>query len=224
MDNLILIGAGGLAREVAEAVAAADRYRIVGIVDDDVALHGTTVGQIPVLGGLDQVFWDRSTLLVVCTGQGRVRNRLVQRLAEHDIGPSRFGTVVHPSVHVPPRCFVGVGSVLLAHVAITADAHIGRHVVAMPNVTVTHDDVVGDFATLSAGVSLAGGVTIGPGAYVGTNASVRQHVRVGAGSTLGMGSTLLEDLPDGETWVGVPARRLHRTAHRVSSLAVGEAS
>ncbi|AWB91436.1 acetyltransferase [Aeromicrobium chenweiae] len=210
MDNLILIGAGGLAREVGEAVAASGRYHILGVVDDDPALHGTSVGGMPVLGGLDQVFWDRSSYVVVCTGQGRTRQAIVARLADHDIGPSRFGTVVHPSVHVPPSCFLGVGSVLLAHVAITADARIGRHVVAMPNVTVTHDDVVGDYATLCAGVSLAGGVTVGAGAYLGTNASVRQDVHVGADSTLGMGSTLLDDLPDGETWVGVPARELAR--------------
>lgn len=216
MDNLILVGAGGLAREVGEAVTASGRYRILGVVDDDPSLHGTAVGGMPVLGGLDQVYWDRSSYVVVCTGRGRTREAIVAQLAIHDIGPSRFGTVVHPSVHVPRSCFLGVGSVLLAHVAITADAHIGRHVVAMPNVTVTHDDVVGDYATLCAGVSLAGGVTVGPGAYLGTNASVRQDLRVGAGSTLGMGSTLLEDLPDGETWAGVPARELVSAPARLS--------
>ncbi|MRJ76485.1 acetyltransferase [Aeromicrobium sp. SMF47] len=208
MDNLILIGAGGLAREVGEAVTASGRYRILGVVDDDPGVHGTSVNGMPVLGGLDQVYWDRSSYVVVCAGQGRTRQAIVDRLADHDIGPSRFGTVVHPSVQVPRSCFLGVGSVLLAQVAITADVRIGRHVVAMPNVTVTHDDVVGDYATLCAGVSLAGGVSVGPAAYLGTNASVRQDVRVGAGSTLGMGSTLLQDLPDGETWAGVPARLL----------------
>lgn len=208
MDNLILIGAGGLAREVAAAVDVGDRYRILGIVDDDRSLHGTSIAGRPVFGGIDQVHWDRSSHLVICAGRGQVRRRIVEQLAAHDIGPSRYATIVHPSVHVPSSCFVGVGSVLLAQVAITADARIGRHVVAMPNVSVTHDDVVDDYATLCAGVSLAGEVTVGEGAYLGTNASVRQHVRVGVDSTLGMGSSLIEDLPDGETWAGVPARLL----------------
>ncbi|MET1039354.1 MAG: acetyltransferase [Aeromicrobium sp.] len=208
MDDLILIGAGGLAREVAAAVDAGDRYRIVGIVDDDRSLHGTRVAGRPVVGALDQVLWDRTSQLVVCAGRGDVRQRIAERLAAHDIGRSRFATIVHPSVHVPPSCFVGVGSVLLAHVALTADARIGRHVVAMPNSTITHDDTVEDFATLCAGVSLAGGVTVAQGAYLGANASVRQHLRVGRDSTLGMGATLLQDLPDGETWAGVPARPL----------------
>lgn len=211
MDNLILVGAGGLAREVIETVDAGDRYRILGIVDDDVTLHGTSISGLPVLGGIDQLYWDHSSYFVICVGDGQTRRKIVEQLSAHDVGICQYGTVVHPSVYIPSSCFVGVGSVLLAHVAVTADARIGRHVVAMPNVTVTHDNVVGDFATLCAGVSLAGGVTVGSAAYLGTNASVRQNLHVGNDSTLGMGSSLLTDLPDGETWGGVPARRLDRT-------------
>jgi sugar O-acyltransferase (sialic acid O-acetyltransferase NeuD family) len=224
MDDLILVTASGLAREVAEAAALAGRHRILGIVDDDPQLHGTDVAGMRVLGGIDQLYWDRSSQIVVCAGQGPVRRRIVELLAEHEIGHSRYATVVHPSVHIPPSCFVGVGSVLLAQVAITADARVGRHVVAMPNATLTHDDSIGDFATLCAGVSLAGRVTVGEGAYIGANASVRQRVRVGIDSTLGMGASLLTDLPDGEVWAGVPARALSTPAHLTIAGSVAESS
>jgi acyl-[acyl carrier protein]--UDP-N-acetylglucosamine O-acyltransferase len=80
----------------------------------------------------------------------------------------------------------------------------------MPNVTLTHDVVVEDFATLCAGVSLGGSVTVGSRAYVGMNASVRERLTVGADSVLGMGAALVSDLPAGETWVGVPAAGLSR--------------
>jgi acetyltransferase-like isoleucine patch superfamily enzyme len=80
----------------------------------------------------------------------------------------------------------------------------------MPHVTLTHDDEVRDAATLAAGATLGGGVRVGPRAYLGMRSAVRERVRVGAGATLGMGAVLLTDLPDDETWAGVPARPLHR--------------
>jgi len=204
MDELILVAASGLAREVAEAVWATGSHQIVGIVDDDADLHGTTILGIPVLGGLEQIDRHPGASIVVCAGRGSSRQAIVGRLQ----GVRRYATVIHPSVHVPRSCSIGLGSVLLANVAITADVHIGSHVVAMPNVTLTHDDVIGDFATLCAGVSLAGMVTIGECAYIGANASIREYVRVGTDAVLGMGSSLLSDVPDGQVWAGAPAWQL----------------
>jgi acetyltransferase-like isoleucine patch superfamily enzyme len=75
-------------------------------------------------------------------------------------------------------------------------------------VTFTHDDDVADFATFAAGVSLGGGVRIGRAAYLGMNSSVRERTSVGAYATIGMGAAVLSNVPDGETWVGVPAREI----------------
>ena len=130
------------------------------------------------------------------------------RLAGRGIGPDRFATVAHPSVTMGADCRVGPGSVLLANVALTTDATLGSHVVAMPHVTVTHDGVIEDFATLCAGVSLGGAVRVGRGAYLGMNASVRQRVSVGERCVVGMGAVVLTSIADGSIVVGNPAHEL----------------
>ncbi len=86
----------------------------------------------------------------------------------------------------------------------TATVTVGRHVVAMPQATMTHDNVIDDFATLCAGVSLGGFVHVGRSAYLGMNSCVRQNVTVGDGTTLGMGAVLLADLPWGRPGLGCP--------------------
>jgi sugar O-acyltransferase (sialic acid O-acetyltransferase NeuD family) len=206
--DLLLVAASGLAREVLALVRAHGLYDVIGILDDSPALHGTEVDGVRVLGGVEVAATRPFAALLVCAGRGTAREAIVKRLADVGISRERFATVVHPGVEVPDGSRVGAGTILLAGVVLTTAVSIGDHVVVMPNATLTHDDTLEDYATVCAGVSLGGSVTIGSGAYVGMNASVRERVRVGSGATLGMGAALLTDLPDDETWVGVPARKL----------------
>jgi sugar O-acyltransferase (sialic acid O-acetyltransferase NeuD family) len=205
-NGLILVAASGLALETAEAARACG-VRLEGCVDDDASRWGSLAGGwLKVLGGLDVVAAQQDCSLVLCAGRGVVRDQLAERLRELGVGDDRYATVVHPSVFVPESCTIGAGSVVLAGSVLTATVAVGRHVVVMPQVTLTHDDVVDDFATLCAGVTLGGGVRVGHAAYLGMSSSVREKVTVGARSTLGMGAVLVSDLPPGEVWAGVPAR------------------
>ena len=208
MRSLVLVAASGLAREVLALERRHGRYGDLVVVDDDPRLWGTTLDGVPVIGGLDAAADLDEADLVVCAGSGATRRDLVRRLAGLGVPPTRFGRVVHPSVELPSGCTIGRGSILLASVVLTADVTLGRHVVVMPHATLTHDDVVDDYATLCAGVSLGGSVRVGEASYLGMNSCVREHVTVGPEATLGMGAALIEPLPSGQTWVGVPARRV----------------
>ncbi|NMR21436.1 NeuD/PglB/VioB family sugar acetyltransferase [Cellulomonas fimi] len=207
--QLLLVAASGLAREVLALVRAGGAHEVTGFLDDDVTRRGTSVDGVPVLGGLEEVKHHPDAAVLLCVGRGAGRERLAARLADLGVDEDRYATVVHPGVDVPVGCSVGSGSILLAGVVLTAAVRVGRHVVVMPNATLTHDDVLEDFSTVCAGVALGGGVHVGRAAYLGMAASVRERVVVGAGATLGMGGVLLTDMPDGETWAGVPARPIH---------------
>ena len=207
MEKTLLIGASGLAREVLATIREGNTHVVFGVLDDGWADMADEFDGVPVLGPSERAIDYVDVKLLVCVGSGAARERIVARLTEHGIGAANYTTVVDPSVRNRSASTVGHGSILLANVAITTSVAVGNHVVIMPNVTLTHDDVVEDFATIAAGAVLGGGVHIGRGAYIGMNASVRQHVVVGAASTLGMSAALLNNLPAGETWIGVPARQ-----------------
>lgn len=206
MRDLLIAGAGGLARETASAVAAGSQWRLKGFLDDDPALHGTTVSGAPVLGPLSTVHDHPDAAVVVCIANPRnpgVRGLVTGRLG---LPAERYATIVHPSASVGAGCTVGPGSVLLAQTVLTADVVVGAHVAVMPQVVLTHDDVVGDFVTIASGVRVSGGVVVGEAAYLGTGALIRESLRIGARSIVGMGSVLLRDVPAGEVWAGNPAR------------------
>ena len=205
-NGLILVAASGLALETAEAARACG-IRIEGCADDDPALWGSLAGGwLKVLGGLDVVAAQEDCTLVLCAGRGVVRERMAARLRDLGVTDDRYASIVHPSVSLPESCSIGAGSVVLAGSVLTAAVRLGRHVVVMPHVTMTHDDVIDDFATLCAGVTLGGSVHVGSSAYLGMASSVRENVTVGVEATLAMGAVLVRDLPAGGVWAGVPAR------------------
>ena len=119
----------------------------------------------------------------------------------------RYATVVHPAASVAGGTRVGAGTVLLAGCVVTAPQRVGRHVVVMPHVLLTHDDEVGDFVTLAGGSPWP--------AACGRDGRVPRRggagprgMTVGAGALVGMGAVVLADVPAGETWAGNPARPL----------------
>jgi sugar O-acyltransferase (sialic acid O-acetyltransferase NeuD family) len=210
--DLVLIGAGGFARETAQAVHALNRngaaWRLLGYLDDDPARHGQVIDGTVVLGGRDRIEHLPNALFVVCAG--RPSNYVSRLKIVGDLGlpPERYATIVHPSAAVSPSSAVGPGSVLLAHVTLTAAVAVGAHVAIMPQVTLTHDDVIEDFATIASGACLGGGVRVRRGAYLGAGALIGENRTVGAFSLVGMGAVVTHDVPPREVWVGVPARHL----------------
>jgi len=208
-SSLLLVSASGLARETAAAAAAAG-FDVLGYLDDDPGQWGREPEGVPILGGLDLIAEHRDARVVICTGQGRVRARIADRLAASGFDQSRYATVIHPAVTVPASCSIGAGSILLANVVLTTAVSIGRHCVVMPNVTLTHDNELADYVTIAAGVSLGGWSYIGAHSYLGMNAGVRERVRLGAGVTIGMGAVVLQDVADDQIMVGNPARPLAR--------------
>jgi sugar O-acyltransferase (sialic acid O-acetyltransferase NeuD family) len=212
MSELILIAASGLAREVLAMVRASGQYDVAGLLDDDEEINGVSVDGAPVLGSIDDAPYYTHALLLVCLNSGRARETVVERLTAMGIQNSRYATAVDPSVQYPEGCRIGRGSILLRNVTLTASVTLGSHVVAMPSVTFTHDDDVADFASFAAGVSLGGGVRIGRAACLGMNSCVRERTSVGDYTTVGMGAAVLSNVPNGETWVGVPAHEIDRPA------------
>lgn len=210
MKELLIVAAGGLAREVAAAIERSDEWDLAGFLDDSPALAGTEVSGKPILGNIAAVEEHPGASLLLCAGKGQSRRAIATRLRGLGVTDDRYATVIAPDVHVPKSCFVGAGSILLSGTVLTADVTVGTHVVTMPGVVLTHDNQIGHFATLCAQVTLGGNVVIGEAAYLGMGALVREGLALGADAVLGMGSVLLKDLPPGETWVGAPAEDIRR--------------
>jgi sugar O-acyltransferase (sialic acid O-acetyltransferase NeuD family) len=214
--RLVIVGAGGLGREVAEAVKAVNRvqptYELLGYVDDRHADRGSEIEGVGVLGAIDEVVRLGDVQLVVCTGSQHdnfSRKRIVARLG---LPPERYAVVVHPAASVAETCTLGPGTVVLAGNVFTAAVTLGSHVAVMPGCVLTHDDVIGDYVTIASGVLLGGDAVVEEGAFVGMGAMVREQRRVGAWALVGAGAQVTRDVAPGDVVVGSPARAIRNRA------------
>ncbi|MBB5234813.1 acetyltransferase [Deinococcus budaensis] len=216
VTRLVIVGTGGLARELHQVVqdhnreaGDVDHIEFLGWLDSAAATHGTDVRGAPVLGDLEWLTDHPDVEVVVGIGSPATRRRVVQRV--QTLGPRRFRTLIHPTAVIGSGTQLGEGVVICAHVTTTTDYQIGNHVLINIQATVAHDDVIGDYVTVAPAAILSGNVSIGEGADVGTNATLIQGVEIGEWSIIGAGAVVARSIPANCTAVGLPAKPIkHR--------------
>jgi sugar O-acyltransferase (sialic acid O-acetyltransferase NeuD family) len=207
--SVIVLGTGGTSLDIVDTLGLfPSEYCLKGFLDDAPSMKGAQVFGHPVLGALaDAPRW-KDALFVNGIGSPRNHRDKPAILARTGLELGHFLTLVHPTAYVSSSARLGRGVVLLQHVTIAVNAEVGDQVVILPSSIVSHDARVGDFTCIAGGVCISGRARIGRAAYLGTNASVREDISIGDGALLAMGAVAHRDVPAGETWAGVPARRL----------------
>lgn len=181
-------------------------HTVSGVFDDNPEVWGKTVLGIPVLGPVKKLNEQQpGAKAVLAIGSNSVRQTLARKLTNLD-----WFTVIHPAAYVHPTVKIGPGTVVFAGAVLQPDAQIGRHCIVNTAASVDHDCRIGDFVHLAPGVHLAGGVVIQDGVLMGIASSAIPEIHIGKNALIGSGSTVITDIPDNTTAVGVPARAKRR--------------
>lgn len=91
---------------------------------------------------------------------------------------------------------------------VIGDTVIGEGTKIDSLVHVAHNCQIGKRCLIVAGAIIGGSVEIGDHSFIGMNASIKQKVKIGKNCIIGAGAVVLNDVPDGETWAGVPAIKI----------------
>jgi len=206
MSNLLILGAGGHAKVIADAAYAMRTWQSICFLDDKNISNTVSpdskisiVGKFKDLPKLRKDFSDA----VVAIGDNKQRARLIAQC--QDLGFS-LPVIIHHHSWVSKSAKIGLGSVVFAGVVINASAQIGVGSIVNTAAIIEHDCIIEDYVHISPNAALAGAVKVGEYSWIGIGASVIHKITIGRNVIIGAGAAVIGNISDNVVAVGVPAK------------------
>lgn len=203
-NKLLIIGASGHGKVVADIALKMNKWKSIAFLDDDKSIK-TSMG-LEVIGTSDDVFKHIEEYeIFVGIGNNTTRQRIHEML--ETVGAS-IPVLIHSNAVVGEQVEVGFGTVIMAGVVINCCTRIGEGCIINTGSTVDHDNKIEDFVHISPGAHLAGSVKVGKGSWLGIGCVVSNNVNITSGCKVGAGSVVVKDISEPGVYVGVPVRRI----------------
>ncbi len=210
MQDIMIFGSGGLAREVAFLIEDINRvspsWNILGFVTNDKKQVGLQIGKYSIIC-TEYELSNKNVGAVI----GIANPVIIKKIAEHLSNYSNifFPNLVHPSTILDEdRIFMGEGNIISAGNIFTTDIKIGSFNYFNLNCTYGHDIQIANYCVFNPGINLSGGVTIGSCCLIGTGATILQYLNINDYVTVGAGAVVTKDVHTGLTVIGIPANPL----------------
>lgn len=201
---MIVVGAGGFARQVIDILDKSDDKLV--FFDNTDQAPAAFLGIFPVLTSIESAAEHLKTdrkFSIAVGGPGN-RQKLYHLFLNMGGEPAK---IIAPSAIIS-RFNVEIGSAtcILNNVVVEPNVKIGTGCAINISVNITHDCIVGDFCELGPAVTLCGNVELGNNVFIGAGATVLPKVKIGDNCIIGAGALVNRDVPANTKVVGVPAR------------------
>lgn len=140
---------------------------------------------------------------IIGIGEPSSREKLYWKLSQHEI---QLATLIDPTALVSPRVKISSGSIICEFSSIHADVSIGVNCLVQPYCVVGHDTQIGDHSVLSPHCAPGGSTVFGKRVFAGMHSSIKEKLTIGDDAIIAMGAAVFQNLPEGVTVVGNPAR------------------
>lgn len=202
MGDLLILGAGGHGKVVADIAQKLNKWKQIAFLDDAHDLK--KVMGIPVIGGLGDypIFKKDFQYAFIAIGDNKVRLKWFKRLIQAGfIVPS----LIHPFSFISKYSEIGSGSVVMGGSVINVGVKIGHACIINTSASIDHDCILKDGVHLSPGVNIGGKVNVGECTWIGIGAKVINNVNISSNVLIAAGAVIVNNIPPNVLMAGVPA-------------------
>ena len=207
MKNIIIIGAGGVGREVYLIIEKINKlkatWNLIGFIDDNINGWNRIINGYQIIGGMDLLeTLPLDTYVVIAIAIYNVKKKIVNKINNK----FKFATIIDPKVYIHDYMTIGEGTIIYEGAIITANIQVGNHVIISPKCGIGHDSIIKDYVSLLWNVNVSGNDVIEEGVMMGSGSTIIQGKKIGKGSIIGAGAVVIDDIDSFTTAVGVPAK------------------
>lgn len=210
MKNLIIIGAGGMGREVyhlaTQCQGYSKEYVIKGFLDDNPkALDGFKYNYPSILDDIENYIPIKDDIFACSIGDVKTKELIVSMILDKG---GDFISLIHPDVDINITATLGKGCLVFPQVHLGSEATIGDYVMLQSYAALGHDVEVGDYSRIDPKVSCVGGVKVGRSVTLHTMSVLNHGVVVEDNAVVGAMSFVIRKVKQGITVFGIPAKQI----------------
>jgi sugar O-acyltransferase (sialic acid O-acetyltransferase NeuD family) len=202
--KLLIIGASGHGKVVADIALKMNKWQRVAFLDDDENIK-FSMG-LEVLGTSSEVSkYIEEYNVFVGVGNNTTRQKIQCMLEK--LGAD-IPVLIHPHAVIGEQVEIANGTALMAGTIVNCSTKIGKGCIVNTGSTIDHDNCIEDFVHVSPGTHLAGTVFIGKRSWLGIGSIISNNINITNDCQLGAGSVVIRDITDPGVYVGAPVRRV----------------
>lgn len=201
--NVVIIGAGGHAKVIADIITKSND-NVIGFLDDNLDIQNKTIYlNKTVLGTTKDIDKYKEYYFVIGIGNNNIRENIAN---SYDL---KWYTAIHPNAIIANEVSIEEGSVVMAGSIINTGTKIGKHCIINTKSSLDHDNIIENYVHISPGATLAGTVHIKEKTWVCSGATIINNITIAKNNIIGAGSVVIKDInEENGTYVGAPARRV----------------
>ena len=206
MNNLIIIGAGGMGREIYEHATQCEgfnkTYNIKGFLDDRKSSLSDIHGYPLILGSISEYIIEPNDVFICSIGDVKTKKESIEKILAKG---GKFISLIHPQAHVGKNTVIGNGSIILRGAHIGVDCMIDDYALIQISAIIGHDSTIGRLSRIDCNVVCVGGTQIKSFSTIHTSAVIGHNVTVGDWAVVGANSFVMKNVEEKTTVFGSPA-------------------